>query len=311
MGAYCQQTIRLEARITQLRLGAIAVLRRRARLFVSLFKLRIVAALLLAAVAGAFLAADGRPDWGAVALLIAAGAASAGGASMLNEYIERDQDALMLRTRQRRPLASGAVARPRLALAGGIALIAAAALLTLPANPALAAFLLLGAFIYVVIYTLWLKPRTSWNIVIGGLAGSCAVLSGAAAVNAWTDPRAVLLAVMLFFWTPIHFWSLAMVYRDDYARIGIPMLPVRVGYRAAALCALAHGLAAGLASLLLASFLGIVYLVPAALSTAVLLGYGIRLVLEPTPGNAHRLFHVSNLFLGIIMVAVCVAAALL
>lgn len=285
-------------------------LRRGGRLFASLFKLRIVAALLLAAVAGAFLAAEGRPDWEALSLLLSAGAASAAGASALNEYIERDQDALMLRTRGRRPLATGALARPRLALILGVALVVAAPVLTLPRNPALAAFLSLGAFIYVVVYTLWLKPRTPWNIVIGGLAGSCAVLSGAAAVGAWSVPRALLLATLLFFWTPIHFWSLAMVHRDDYARVGTPMLPVQVGARAAAIWALSHGLAAGLASLFLAPFLGAGYLVPATASTAVLLGCGIRLVLNPSEGNARRLFHVSNLFLAVVMVAVCVASAL-
>lgn len=287
-----------------------ATLRRAGHTFTSLFKLRIVAALLLAAVAGAFLAADGRPDWGALALLLLAGGASAAGASALNEYIERGRDALMLRTRDRRPLATGALAHPTLALVIGTALVAAASLLTLPLNPALATTLFLGAFIYVVVYTLWLKPRTSWNIVIGGLAGSCAVLSGAAAAGAWADPRAVLLAAMLFFWTPIHFWSLAMVYRDDYARVGVPMLPVQVGTQAAAIWALAHGLGAGLASIFLAPFLGGAYLIPATVSTAVLLGYGIRLVTDPTPRNARQLFHISNLFLAVIMIAVCVASAL-
>ena len=148
-------------------------------------------------------------------MLLLAGTASVGGASVLNEYIERDPDSRMQRTRNRRPLATG-VAQPRVALIAGITLIAAAVLLTLPFNPIMSAFLFLGAFIYVVINTLWLKPRTSFDIVIGGLAGSCVVvLSGSAAVGAWANPGVLLLAVMLFFWTPIHSgafcWSIGRI----------------------------------------------------------------------------------------------------
>jgi protoheme IX farnesyltransferase len=283
------------------RLGAVIV---------ALFKLRIVALLLTAALGGAFLAAAGRPSWQAILVLLLAGAASAGGASALNEYIERDRDALMQRTRQRRPLAIGA-ARPRVALVAGSALVAAAVMLTLPFNPILSFFLFLGAFIYVVIYTIWLKPRTSLNIVIGGLAGSCAVLSGSAAVGAWADPGALLLALLLFLWTPIHFWSLALVYRDDYAQVGVPMLPVRVSRRAAAGWGLAHGVGVGIAALLIAlrPGLGLLYLVPALAMTALLLARAGRLVVDPSVKNAWRLFHTSNFYLLVILLAACVAAA--
>jgi heme o synthase len=277
---------------------------------VALFKLRIVVLLLLAALGGAFLASAGRPGWQATVVLLLAGTASAGGASALNEYIERDRDALMQRTRKRRPLVTGA-AQPRVALIAGIALIAAAVLLTLPSNPIMSAFLFLGAFIYVVIYTLWLKPRTSLNIVIGGLAGSCAVLSGSAAVGAWSDPGALLLAILLFFWTPIHFWSLALVYREDYAQAGVPMLPVTVSRRKAAAWGLAHGVGVGIAALLLAlqPGLGLIYAIPALALTALLLARGAKLVADPSVKNAWRLFHTSNLYLLVILLAACVASA--
>ena len=222
------------------------------------------------------MASAGRPGWQALVVLLLAGTASAGGASALNEYIERDRDSQMQRTRNRRPLATGA-AQPRVSLLiAGIALIAAAVLLTLPFNPIMSAFLFLGAFIYVVIYTLWLKPRTSLNIVIGGLAGSCAVLSGSAAVGAWADPAALLLAALLFFWTPIHFWSLALVYRDDYAQVGVPMLPVTAGRRKAAAWGLAHGFGVAIAAMLLAlqPGLGLIYLIPALVMTMLLLVRG-------------------------------------
>jgi protoheme IX farnesyltransferase len=278
---------------------------------VALFKLRIVGLLVLAALGGAFLVANGRPQGEDILILILAGTASAGGASALNEYIERDRDILMRRTRMRRPLATGAVARPRVALVVGLLLVVAAVFGTLPFNPTLSLFLFLGAFIYVVIYTLWLKPRTSLNIVIGGLAGSCAVLSGSAAVGAWADPGALLLAAALFFWTPIHFWSLAMVYREDYAQVGVPMLPVLVAPRTTAIWGLAHGIGAGAAVLLLAfvSSLGLIYLAPALVITVLLLASGVRLVAEPTTAQAWRLFHTSNLFLLVILLAACVASA--
>jgi protoheme IX farnesyltransferase len=278
---------------------------------VALFKLRIVALLLLAALAGAFLASDGRPGWPAIAVLLAVGTASAGGASALNEYVERDRDALMRRTRTRRPLATGA-GDPRVALVAGIVLVTGAVLSTLRSNPILAAFLFLGAFIYVVVYTLWLKPRTHLNIVVGGLAGSCAVLSGSAAVGDWADPAALLLALLLFFWTPIHFWSLALVYRDDYAQVKVPMLPVTVSRRVAAGWSLAHGVGVGIAALLLAlqPGLGLIYLIPALVMTALLLARGGQLVADPSIGRAWRLFHTSNLHLLVILLAACIATVL-
>jgi protoheme IX farnesyltransferase len=216
----------------------------------------------------------------------------------------------MQRTRKRRPLATGA-AQPRVALIAGITLVAAAVLLTLPFNPIMSAFLFLGAFIYVVIYTLWLKPRTSLNIVIGGLAGSCAVLSGSAAVGTWSEPGALLLAVLLFFWTPIHFWSLALVYREDYAQVGVPMLPVTVSRRKAAAWGLVHGVGVGIAALLLAlqPGLGWLFAVPALVLTALLLARGAQLVADPSVKNAWRLFHTSNFYLLAILVAACVASA--
>lgn len=285
------------------RLGAVIV---------ALFKLRIVALLLLAALAGAFLAAGGRPGWRDLLVLILTGAAAAAGASALNEYFERERDAQMRRTASRRPLTTGAIGNPRVALIAGLVLVAVAVLAALLFNPVLAFFLFAGAFIYAGIYTLWLKPRTPLNIVIGGLAGSCAVLSGSAAVGRWDDPAALLLALALFFWTPIHFWSLALVFREDYARVNIPMLPAVVAPRTAAAWGLAHGVAAGASALLLAlpAALGPLYLIPAATVTLLLLGRGIRLVTGPAAPRAWQLFHTSNLFLLVVLLAACAASAL-
>jgi len=276
------------------------------RLLVALFKLRIVALLLFAATGGAFLGARGWPGAVPFALLLTVGGLAAAGASALNEYLERDVDARMGRTR-RRPLVVGAVRRPGWVAVVGSLMILLPVLAVLPANPALASFVFLGAVIYVGVYTLWLKPRTVWNIVIGGAAGSCAVLSGGAAAGAWSDPGVVALAVLLFFWTPIHFWSLAVVYREDYARAGVPMLPVRVSLRWAVFWSLVHGVVTGAIGLglVLHPALGLLYLVPVFVATAYMLGEGVRLLIAPTGRRAWHVFHASNLYLATLLLAIC------
>jgi protoheme IX farnesyltransferase len=272
-----------------------------------LFKLRIVYLLLAAATAGAFLAAAGWPGRNNLVILLLAGLLSAAGSSALNEYLERDTDALMNRTRNR-PLVSGRLGSTNWVPWVAAAMVVAPPLLLLPVNPALSFFLFLGAFIYVVIYTLWLKPRTSLNIVIGGAAGSCAVLSGSAAAGAWSDPGALLLAALVFLWTPIHFWSLALVYREDYARAKVPMLPVRTTPRRAAVWGLLHGLGAGACAVAMAFLpgLSLFYAVPALAMTAILWWAGIALVIDPSKRRAYRLFHASNFYLLIILLAVLV-----
>jgi protoheme IX farnesyltransferase len=275
----------------------------------ALFKLRIVALLLFAATGGAFLAARGWPGIGAIGLLWLTGGLAAAGASALNQYLERDSDALMARTRKR-PLVTGAIPRPGWVpyLAG--AMILAPSLAVLPGNPALAFFLLLGAAIYVGVYTLWLKPRTLLNIVVGGAAGSAAVLSGSAAAGVWNDPGAVALALLVFLWTPAHFWSLAIVYRADYQRGGVPMLPTRTGPRQAAAWVLVHTGATALAALMLAAHpaLGWVYFIPVGLATLDLMVRNARLLARPDGKQALSLFHASNLYLAIVLLMICVEA---
>jgi protoheme IX farnesyltransferase len=275
-----------------------------------LFKVRIVFLLLFAAVGGAFLGAGGWPGAGTLTLLLITGGLAASGASALNEYLEQDSDALMARTRQRRPLVNGAIARPGWVPYVAVSMILGPSLAVLPFNPALAFFLLLGAIIYVGIYTLWLKPRTLLNIVIGGAAGSAAVLSGSAAAGHWNDPGALVLALMLFLWTPTHFWSLAIVYRDDYARGGFPMLPAQTTPRQAAAWVLAHTLPTALAALLLEAHpaLGWLYFVPVGLATVDLIAHNIRLLVEPTAKRAFALFKISNLYLALVLLLICADA---
>jgi protoheme IX farnesyltransferase len=281
-----------------------------AQTLMALFKVRIVFLLLFTAVAGAFLAAGGWPGAGTLSLLLVTGGLAAGGASALNEYLEQDRDALMLRTRQRRPLVNGTITQPGWVPYVAVAMILVPSLLVLPLNPALSFFLLLGAIIYVGVYTLWLKPRTLLNIVIGGLAGSAAVLSGSAAAGVWNDPGALVLALLVFVWTPTHFWSLAMVYRDDYERGGVPMLPTQTTARRSAFWVLLHTFPTVLAALALASHsaLGWLYFVPVCLASVVLIARNVRLVAEPTSERAFSLFKVSNVYLALVLLLICVDA---
>ena len=170
-------------------------------LIVVLFKLRVVSLLLMAATGGAFLAAGGWPGWRIFILTWVTGGMAAAGASSINQYWERHSDGKMGRT-EKRPLVNGEIANPGWVPYVGALLILVPSMAVYPFNPPLTFFLLLGAFIYVFIYTIWLKPRTLLNIVIGGAAGSAAVLSGSAAAGYWNHPGALILSLLLFLWTP-------------------------------------------------------------------------------------------------------------
>ena len=277
---------------------------------VVLFKLRIVALLLLAATGGAFLGAGGWPGLGPLLLLLVTGGMAAAGASALNQYLERESDRQMGRTRQR-PLVVGDIAKPGWILAAGITLVLLPALAVLPFNPALAFFLVLGAIIYVGVYTIWLKPRTLLNIVIGGAAGSAAVMSGGAAVGAWQQPGVLVLALLIFLWTPTHFWSLALLYRNEYHKAQIPMLPAQTSPRTAAFWVSVHTVATGSAALLLGVLpsLGWLYLLPVSLVVGDMLWRNGRLLQRPSPAHARSFFISSNMFLLVLLLMICVSTA--
>jgi len=275
----------------------------------ALFKMRVVSLLLFASVGGAFLGQKGVPSLLTLSVLVVTGALAAGGASAINQYLERDNDPKMRRTKDR-PLASGQIAHPRMILWLAIAMIFIAVFSVLPANPMMAFYLGLGALIYVGVYTIWLKPRSVVNIVIGGAAGSCAVMTGGAAVGAASDPAVIALALLVFLWTPAHFWALAMMYKDDYAAADVPMLPVYATAGNTAWWIFVHTASAAIAALALAAspVLGWVYLIPTAVMTAVFVIGSVRLIQTPDRVSAIRLFVTSNIFLALILVAVILAA---
>ena len=205
----------------------------------TLLKLPIGFAIALSALAG-MVAAEGAfsPVRALVFMLAVLGASGAAGA--FNHYYERAEDRMMRRTRAR-PFARGQL-KP-----GAIwpvtflgLLIASLAMAGAVGGSLAAAFVFLGAFTYGIVYTVWLKRRSAWNIVIGGAAGSFAILAGAAAVDPGLQPVPVLLAIVMFLWTPPHFWSLAAAKGDDYRRAGVPMLPVVAPEHAWTAAILAH-----------------------------------------------------------------------
>ena len=191
--------------------------------YVTLTKPKVQSLLLLTTVSTMYVAGD--PSIGLVAATVLGGSLSAGGAGAVNHWYDRDIDAQMARTATR-PVPSGRVS-PRAALTYGIVLaILAFVWLTLTVNP-LAAVLSLSGFLgYVFIYTTWLKRRTPQNIVIGGAAGAVPPLVGWAAVTGGVDSTALYLFAIVFYWTPPHFWALSLLMKDEYARVGVPMMPV-------------------------------------------------------------------------------------
>jgi protoheme IX farnesyltransferase len=274
-----------------------------------LFKVRVVALLLLAAGGGAFLGAAGRPAWTDLLILGLSGFSAAAGASAINQVLERDIDRRMKRT-LRRPMVTGTIHNPKAILWLATAMVVVPSLALLAANPALAFFLLLGAAIYVGVYTVWLKPRTILNIVLGGAAGSAAVLAGGAAVGGWQAPAVLILSLLVFAWTPSHFWSLSLLYRKDYQRSGFPMLGASTPTGSSAVWILVHTLVTGMAGLGLALTpgLGWGYLLVSVSAFAWWLATGVPLLRSPSPSQIRRAFMASNVYLMIILVAATISS---
>ena len=260
----------------------------------NLFKLRIGVAIALAAAAGFAVERGDSPGRMAFAILVLAVLAASAAAGAFNQYVEVDLDRRMARTKDR-PFVTGTLKHgPFWLWVIGAMTLAAVLATSFSTNWVAALYVFLGAFTYGVVYTVWLKRRTWWNIVVGGLAGSFAVLAGAAAVSPAPGPEAAALAVVLFLWTPPHFWSLAIACRRDYALAGVPMLPVVVGDARAARAILASALLLVAASLVPFLFsLGWIYLAAAAAGGAFFLWKCLALVRRPMRMTARAAFLAS------------------
>ncbi|HEX8010652.1 MAG TPA: heme o synthase [Casimicrobiaceae bacterium] len=286
---------------------------RQIALFFDLFKLRIGLVIGFTALAGLAVTPGAAPAPWRVALLALAVTVASAAAGAFNQYVERDLDARMARTRAR-PFVTGTL-RASPAWLALIVLMAAGAvaLATLATNPLAALYTFAGAFVYGVVYTVWLKRRTWLNIVIGGLAGSFAVLAGAAAVTPdRLDATPLWLAVVLFLWTPPHFWSLAIACRKDYEAARVPMLPAVVGDAKAAR-AILTGTVLLVAASLVPAFYGLswLYLAAAIAGGGYFLAKSAALARDPCRRTAMVNFHASLAQLTLLLSAAIADATLL
>jgi protoheme IX farnesyltransferase len=279
--------------------------------YIALVKPKIIPLLMMVALGSAVVAQRGIPSVRVLVGVVGGGAIASAGALALNSYLEMGIDAQMKRTKSR-PLPSQRIVPASHALVLGLFLVfAGVALASLTVNALAAFFIALGAFVYVPVYTLWLKPRTAWNIVLGGFAGSCAALAGWYAVTSAGAAAGWLLAALVFVWTPTHFWSLAVITGDDYSAVGIPMLPSVVGPARASRYIVANTLILIPVSLLLSFYLyapGLyVYLAVAVVFDLLLLATNVKLFVAPRKENAWLAFKFSSPYLAVIFLAAMVA----
>lgn len=230
-------------------------------------------------------------------LLAVSGGLAAAGAGAINHYLEKDLDRQMPRTAGR-PLPSGELANPRLALFWGLGLAGSGLILSgLALPPETTALTALGIVIYVPVYTLLLKRRTAWNVVIGGAAGACPVLAGWSLARVDWPLLPIALALVVFFWTPAHFWAFAIRHESDYGKAGFPMLPNRLGMRRTAPYILLHAFFAVLASVLVLEGTALAL---AAVSGLAFVGLCLFLCLRPSRKLAYGVYKASNYYLMIV-----------
>jgi len=283
--------------------GAIAI-SRMTRNVLGLFKLRIGFMITITALVGMVVTPGpfiGLEKIIVMALTVLLSSASAGA---FNQYYERDTDHLMTRTRGRAFVTGTLRSSPAWLVLMGTMLIASVAMAAWVVNPVSAVFVFLGAFFYAIVYTVWLKRRSWLNIVVGGLAGSFAVLAGAAAVDPALGPLPLLMAAVLFLWTPPHFWSLAIANEAEYAAAGVPMLPVVVGAPRAAKIVFWSTVALATTALLPIWFgAGFIYLFGAAVGGAFFVYKAWLLSRAPSRATAMGSFFASLIQLSLLLVA--------
>jgi heme o synthase len=273
--------------------------------YVALTKPRIIELLLVTTVPTMIVAERGLPSLWLVAATVLGGTLAAGGANAMNMVVDRDIDRVMVRTRNR-PLASGRLtARAALTFAIGIEL-AAFAFLWATVNLLSAALAVAACLFYVFVYTLWLKRSSASNIVIGGAAGAVPVLVGWTAVTNSLDWPPVVLFAVIFYWTPPHFWALAIRYREDYARARVPMLPVVASLRTTALRIVLYTLLLWALTLLFAPVAGMgdIYVAAALVLGAVFTWLAVGLLRDSSPQAAMRVFTWSITYITLLFGAI-------
>ena len=276
--------------------------------YVEISKPRIVVVLVITAITSLLAASrfDDTPGWHVTAwqlgFLALAGALSSMGSSAINHYCDRDIDKIMSRT-SNRPLPSGRLC-PRNVLAYGLGMCILSVILAwFTLNPVATSMIAVGIFFYVIIYTVWLKRDNAANIVIGGFAGSAASMAGWAAATGTINLLGFLVGLLVFVWTPSHFWCLAIKKREEYANARVPMLPVLIGNEKTSVYIFANTAILLPYSLVLYFFgLGLVYTIVAAISGSLMLVYHYKLTKNPTPDFAWKAYKVTAPYLVVIFV---------
>ncbi len=281
--------------------------------YLALTKPRVMSLLLFTALGGSFVAARGVPPWQYIVVVLIGGALASGGASALNMWYEEDIDREMHRT-DHRPVAGGRI-RPLNALIFGIALnVASFVVFYVFSNILAAALALAGTALYVVLYTAMLKRTTTQNIVIGGAAGAIPPLVGYAAILGVLELEAWYLFAIVFFWTPPHFWALSLLIKDDYARAGIPMMPVVAGESATRVQILLYTVLMLPLTVLYyfaTSKLGLPYLVSASVLGLIFIALAFKMWQSGERRDTANLYKYSLLYLFMLFVALMADAAII
>lgn len=270
----------------------------------SLTKPRIISLLLLTTVATMFIADPSGPPLSTILWTMLGGYLAAGGAGAINHYLDRDRDAKMKRTRSR-PLASGRIAPVKGLVFGVLLGVLATVQLTITVNPMAAALSLVGLLGYAFVYTLWLKPRTPENIVLGGAAGAIPPLVGWAAATGGLAFDALWPFAIVFFWTPPHFWALSLLIADDYAATGTPMLPNVRGEQTTRRRILVYTLVLTLVTLapFFTGLFSLPYLIAAVLLDGCLIAGSLVLLRNPSREAARNLYLGSLAYLALLFCA--------
>ena len=278
----------------------------------ALSKPRVIELLITTALPAMFLAARDFPDPVQIFGVLIGGTLAAGSSNAINSILEKDIDTKMSRTRNR-PMAQERLA-PILAWTFAIsAQIASFLIVLFTCNLMAASFTLLASFVYVVIYTIWLKPRTDQNIVIGGAAGALPVIIGYSAVTGNVTWQALVMFLIVFLWTPAHFWALATFHEEDYRRGGFPMMPITKGKRKTSIAILTYSVATSIASffLILDQDLNLIYAITSVILAAWFCYEAVVLARKYATlhrGRYMRFFHISNGYLAILFIAIAIDA---
>ncbi|PVU68195.1 protoheme IX farnesyltransferase [Sulfolobus sp. SCGC AB-777_G05] len=268
--------------------------------YINLAKPKVISLLDMAAIAGFILGVSKTTMWLNILPVLVGGSLAAGGGMIINGGLEIEKDKMMTRTSWR-PTVKGEVSRKE-AYIVGTSLGIIGTLVSLLDNPLTAFFVALGFLIYVFVYSIFLKPRTWLNIIIGGFAGSAAAWAGYSASSNSFTLESLLLGLLIFAWTPGHFWSLALRFKDDYKKAEIPMLPVLVSEKTSAIAIAISNIL--MIPIVLAFYLyfGLFYLVIASAVSAILLYFNARLIKNPTAEEAWTSFKISSPYLAVILI---------